>query len=41
MDNSVYQQKKQFGIVLLVMCEVALQSKLAQIVAQTFAVKPH
>jgi len=29
MDNTVYQ----FGIVLLVICEVALQSKLAQIVS--------
>jgi len=40
MDNSVYTEK-QFGIVLLVIWEVALQSKLAQIVAQTLTVKPH
>jgi len=34
MDNTVYQQKSKFGIVVLVMCEVALQSKSAQIVSR-------
>jgi len=33
MDNTVYQQKSSLELYVLVMCEVALQSKSAQIVA--------
>ena len=41
MDNTVYQQKIKSGIVVLVVCEVALQSKSAQIVSPNVYLETH